>query len=149
MVYVTSEQDNQIAVIDAVAARLITTFPAGPRPRSTGFLPDSSRAYISAENGSAVVVADAVAHRVIETIPLAGEMVRPMGIAPSPMGNVFVSTGRGKSVVIIDAGRTMSSALSKSASVRGASPCRRMERRSSRPTDRQTMCRSWMWPAMR
>ena len=104
VVYVTSEQDNQIAVIDAVAPRLITTFQAGPRPRSTGFLPDSSRAYISAENGSAVVVADAVAHRVIHTIPLAGEMVRPMGIAPSPDGQyVFVSTGRGKSVVIIDA----------------------------------------------
>ena len=89
VVYVTSEQDNQIAVIDAVA-RAIRPFP-GPRPRSTGFLPDSSRAYISAENGSAVVVADAVAHRVIETIPLAGEMVRPMGIAPSPMGNMFLS----------------------------------------------------------
>ena len=36
--------------------KLITTFTAGPRPRSTGFLPDSSRAYISAENGSAVIV---------------------------------------------------------------------------------------------
>ncbi len=54
-------------------AKLITTFKAGPRPRSTGFLPDSSRAYISAENGKAVIVVDAMAHKVIETIKLAGD----------------------------------------------------------------------------
>jgi YVTN family beta-propeller protein len=103
VVYVTSEADNQIAVIDAVAPKLITTFSAGPRPRSTGFLPDSSRAYISAENGSSVIVADAMNHKVIRTIQLAGEMVRPMGVVSSVDGKqVFVSTGRGKSIVVID-----------------------------------------------
>lgn len=103
VVYVTSEEDNQVAVIDTTSLKLVTTFDAGPRPRSTGFLPDSSRAYVSAENGSSVIVADAMNHKVIQTIRLAGEMVRPMGIAPSADGRyVFVSTGRGKSVVIID-----------------------------------------------
>jgi len=104
VVYVTSEADNQVAVIDAATARLITTFKAGPRPRATGFLPDSSRAYSSAENGSAVIVVDAMAHTPIETIKLdGGDLVRPMGVVSSADGKqVFVSTGRGKSVVIID-----------------------------------------------
>lgn len=104
VVYVTSEADNQVAVIDAATAKLITTFKAGPRPRATGFLPDSSRAYITAENGAAVMVVDAIAHTPIETIALdGGDLVRPMGVVSSADGKlVFVSTGRGKSVVIID-----------------------------------------------
>ena len=81
----------------------ITTFAVGPRPRSTGFLPDSSRAYVGSENGSSVSVIDAMRHRVISTIKLSGDMVRPMGIVSSPDGKyVFVSSGRGKTVVVID-----------------------------------------------
>jgi YVTN family beta-propeller protein len=104
VVYVTSEEDNQVAVIDAVTAKLLTTFKAGPRPRATGFLPDSSRAYVSAENGAAVIVVDAMTHTPIETIKLeGGDLVRPMGVIASADGKqVFVTTGRGKSVAIID-----------------------------------------------
>jgi YVTN family beta-propeller protein len=40
---------------------------------------------------------------VIETIQLTGELIRPMGGATSPDGSqVFISTGRGKNVVVID-----------------------------------------------
>ena len=47
------------------------------------------------------------AHKVIQTIPLEGQMVRPMGIIASGDGRyVFVSTGRGKSVVTIDTATT-------------------------------------------
>jgi YVTN family beta-propeller protein len=104
VVYVTSEADNQVAVIDAVTFKLIKTFQAGPRPRATGFLPDSSRAYVSAENGSAVIVVDATTHEPIDTITLeGGDLVRPMGVTTSGDGTlVFVTTGRGGSVVIID-----------------------------------------------
>jgi YVTN family beta-propeller protein len=103
VVYVTSEEDSEIFVIDAVEPKLITKFAVGPRPRSTGFLPDSSRAYIGSENGSSVAVIDAMSHKILETIPLSGQMVRPMGVIASGDGrHVFVSTGRGKSVVTID-----------------------------------------------
>jgi YVTN family beta-propeller protein len=103
VVYVTSEEDSDVAVIDAIDAKLITRFPVGPRPRSTGFLPDSSRAYVGSENGSSVAVVDAMTHTVIETITLTGELVRPMGVVASDDGrHVFVSTGRGKGVIIID-----------------------------------------------
>lgn len=104
VVYVTSEEDSEVFVIDAVEPKLITKFAVGPRPRSTGFLPDSSRAYVGSENGSSVAVVDAMSHKVLETIPLSGQMVRPMGVIASGDGrHVFVSTGRGKSVVTIDA----------------------------------------------
>ena len=50
-----------------------------------------------------MIVVDAMTHRVVQTIQLAGELVRPMGVASSADGRqVFVSTGRGKSVVMID-----------------------------------------------
>ena len=103
VVYVTSEEDNQVTVIDAVGLKLVKTFKVGARPRSTTFLPDSSKAYVTAENAGAVAVVDAKKHEVIRTIQLTGELVRPMGAVASPDGRfVFVSTGRGKNVVIID-----------------------------------------------
>jgi YVTN family beta-propeller protein len=104
VVYVTSEADNEVSVIDAVSPKLITTIAVGPRPRSTGFLPDSSRAYVSGENNSTVTVIDARTHKVMSTIKLeGGQLVRPMGVVPSPDGKlIFVSTGRGKSLVSID-----------------------------------------------
>jgi len=39
----------------------------------------------------------------VKTIKLAGENIRPMGVVVSPDGKrVFVSTGRGGSVIVID-----------------------------------------------
>ena len=43
-------------------------------------------------------------HSVLNTITLTGELVRPMGAVAAPDGShVYVSTGRGKNVVAIDA----------------------------------------------
>jgi len=105
VVYVTSEADNAVFAIDAVEPKLIAKIAVGPRPRSTGFLPDSSRAYVSGENNSTVSVIDAQTHKMIETIKLeGGQLVRPMGVISSPDGKfVFISTGRGKGLVTIDA----------------------------------------------
>lgn len=104
VVYVTSEEDGEVFVIDAVKPRLITKFAVGPRPRSTAFLPDSSRAYVTSENSGSLSVVDAMKHRVISKIQLTGELIRPMGAVASSDGKlVFVSTGRGKRVVVIDA----------------------------------------------
>src|SRR5687767_7967424 len=103
VVYVTSEEDGIVSVIDVPTLKLVTTFKVGPRPRSTTFLPDSSRAYVTSENGGSVDVVDAKKHRVLETIQLSGELIRPMGGVASPDGTqVFISTGRGKNVVVID-----------------------------------------------
>jgi len=103
VVYVTSEEDSHVAVIDASALKVLKTLEVGPRPRSTAFLPDSSRAYVPSENGASLAVIDAMKHEVIDTIKLTGELVRPMGVVASPDGKlIFVTTGRGKNVVIIE-----------------------------------------------
>jgi YVTN family beta-propeller protein len=103
VVYVTSEEDSQVTAIDAIDLKPIKTFKVGKRPRSTAFLPDSTRAYVTAENDSGVWVVDAMKHTVLRTIMLTGEMVKPMGSVASADGSrVFISTGRGKQVVIID-----------------------------------------------
>ena len=103
VVYVTSEEDGEVFVLDAVAPKLITKFAVGPRPRSTAFLPDSSRAYVTSENSGSISVVDAMTHRVLSTIQLTGELIRPMGAVASGDGRLlFVSTGRGKRLVVID-----------------------------------------------
>ena len=58
---------------------------------------------MTSENGGSVAVVNAKTHKVLETIQLTGELIRPMGGAASPDGSqVFISTGRGKNVVVID-----------------------------------------------
>jgi len=104
VVYVTSEEDGQVAVIDAVNQKLLKTFKVGPRPRSTTFLPDNSRAFVTSENGGSVSYVDAKKHVVLKTITISGPSFRPMGGVAAPDGKyVFITTGRGKNVVIIDA----------------------------------------------
>ena len=54
---------------------------------------------------------DAQAHKVVQTIRLTGELTRPMGVVAAPDGKrVFVSTGRGKNVVVVDTATNMPTA---------------------------------------
>ena len=76
---------------------MLRKFAVPPRPRSTAFLPDGSRAYVTCENGHSVAVVDAREHSLLRTIALTGENARPMGAWPSPDGRfVYVTTGRGR-----------------------------------------------------
>jgi len=103
-VYVTSEQDSTVTVIDAVNPRVLLTIPVGPRPRSTTFLRDGSRAFVPSENGGSIDVIDTSTHTLVVRVPLSGELQRPMGGVASRDGKfVYMTTGRGKTVAIIDA----------------------------------------------
>jgi YVTN family beta-propeller protein len=103
-VYVTSEEDGNVAVIDTDTLAVAATIPVGPRPRSTGFLPDGSRAYVSAENDGSVYIIDNVKRALLRKLPLSGTGMKPMGVDASPDGKfVFVTTGRGRTLVILDA----------------------------------------------
>lgn len=58
---------------------------------------------MTCETGHAVVVVDASRHLPLRTIALAGENARAMGAVSAPDGrHVYVTTGRGKTVVVID-----------------------------------------------
>ena len=95
-VYVTSEQDSQVSVIDVATNEVIKQVEVEPRPRSVAFSPDSSRAYVSSENGASLSIIDTTAHEVVASVDVPGDPARPMGVAVSRDGSrVFVSTGRG------------------------------------------------------
>lgn len=104
LVYVTSENDNQIFAIDTAQLEVAKVIDVGPRPRSTAFLSNASRAYVSAENGAAVDIVDTGKHEVVKRLTFASDTLRPMGVAASPDGSlVFVTTGRGGTLEVIDA----------------------------------------------
>lgn len=104
LVYVTSEDDGTIGVIDIAAKKLLKIFKVGRRPRNIVFLPDGSRAYVNAENDGNIVLFDVVKNVKLKEISLGkpGE-VKPMGLALSPDAkHLYVSTGRGKKVFVVD-----------------------------------------------
>ena len=103
-VYVTSENTGTITVFDTAAGKIIKTFKVGHRPRSVAFLPDGSRAYVNAENDGTVLVIDTKKYAVIKTISLGqAGVIKPMMVLTSSDGKtLYVSTGRGHKVFVID-----------------------------------------------
>ena len=83
--WVTSEEDGAVYVIDVGAHKVIKPVKTGPRPRSVAFLPDGSRAYVPSENGATLTVIDVKKLAPIKTINL-GTGMRPMGTAMAPDG---------------------------------------------------------------
>ena len=104
LIYSTCEGDGTIAVIDVATKKLLKTFKVGRRPRTIAFMPDGLHAYVNAENDGAVVYVDAVKHEKMQAIPL-GEpgVIKPMMALLSRDGSkLYVSTGRGKKVFVLD-----------------------------------------------
>ena len=104
VVYVTSEDESTVTAVDTATLAPLARIAVGPRPRSTGFLPDGTRAIVSAENAHAVTLIDSRTHRLIRTITLSQPGWKPMGVVVPRSGeHVFVTTGRGGHLVLLDA----------------------------------------------
>lgn len=102
-VYVTSEGDNSVAVIDATAFKEVAYIPVGERPRSVIFSKDGSRAFVSNELGPSIAEVDTVSHTVVRKLVFANADWKPMGLALSPRGDrLYVSMGRGGAVAEIE-----------------------------------------------
>lgn len=113
-VYVTSEEDSAVHVVDAKTLNVLADIPTAGRPRSIAFTTDAATAFVTDENAQAVSVIDANTRKVVATIKIdpppaaAGAtgpamIARPMGAVLSKDGaHVYVTTGRGRAVVIID-----------------------------------------------
>ena len=102
LIYATSEDAGTVTVIDIATAKALKTIKVGRRPRNVTFLPDGSRAFVTNENDGTLSVIDTAAQEATHTINL-GEGLKPMGQAMSRDGSrLYVSTGRGKQVVIIE-----------------------------------------------
>ena len=101
VVYVTSEEDRQVAVIDAVNQKLLKTFKVG----AASTLDDVSAGRLAGVrhvgNGGSVSYVDAQKHVVLKTIPITGRCSGRWAWPPDGK-HVFITTGRGKNVAIID-----------------------------------------------
>jgi YVTN family beta-propeller protein len=107
LAYVTSEADNKVYIVDPTEANVVATIATGARPRSVVFSGDGARAFVADENDATVTVVDTARRAAIGTITLPPSptgAARPMGTARSPDGQqIYVTTGRGGSVVALDA----------------------------------------------
>jgi YVTN family beta-propeller protein len=103
VVYVTSEQDGEVFVIDVASRAVVARVPVGRRPRATAFLRGGRTAFVTAENDGALTIVDTVRHQAVGRIDLPGEEPRPMGVVAAPDDRtLFVTTGRGRTLVTID-----------------------------------------------
>jgi YVTN family beta-propeller protein len=107
LVYVTSETDNKIYIVDPTEASMVATIATGARPRSVVFSADGARAFVADENDATVTVVDTARRTVVATTKLPPSptgAARPMGTARSLDGQqIYVTTGRGGSVMALDA----------------------------------------------
>lgn len=104
LVYSTNEADGTVSVIDTATAKVLKTIKVGRRPRNVVFMPDVRHAYVNAENDGALGYLDTVKNVLIKPIMLGkpGE-IKPMGMALSAdASKLYVSTGKGKQVFVID-----------------------------------------------
>ncbi len=108
VVFVTSEHDNEVTAIDTNTFGVLAHIPTGARPRFILFTKDGRLGFATAEDGRVVTVIDPQRFSVLATIPVHENSPTPAG--PKPMGAVlsrdekqlYVSTGRGGSVAVID-----------------------------------------------
>lgn len=102
VVYVTSEDEGTISVVDTATNKALTKIKVGRRPRDIAFLPDATKAFVTNENDASISILDGNKHKFLRTITLEKGM-KPMGLAiTKDGGRLYVSTGRGKKVVVID-----------------------------------------------
>lgn len=101
-VYVTCEEKGEVFAIAPDEQRVLAKIDTGGRPRSVAFLPDGSRAYVACETGGYVAVINPASHKLLSKIQLPQGSL-PMGTAISVDGKeLYVSTGRGNSIVLIE-----------------------------------------------
>ena len=102
-VLVSNESDNSVSVIDTRTLKVTRTVPAGKRPRDMAFAPDGDTVYVSGELDASLnrmsVTRNEPAQRVLQL----REQARPMAVVlDSPRNRLYLSTGRGGTVAIID-----------------------------------------------
>jgi YVTN family beta-propeller protein len=103
-VYMSSEADSHVSVIEVGTNKILKQFHVGKRPRGIAFARDGKHAYVTGENDASITVVDTAQHEPIHTIKLSDPKARPMGIVvSSDNGTLYVATGRGGTVVSLDA----------------------------------------------
>jgi YVTN family beta-propeller protein len=102
-VLVTNESDNSVSIIDTSTSKVLRHVRVGLRPRDAAFTPDSRTAYISGEVDASVYRMSVPEGEPVERVLQLRKEALPMSVILDAKRNrVYVSTGRGRSVAIID-----------------------------------------------
>ena len=105
-VYVTCEMFGEVFILDARTGDQRARLKVGGRPRKVAFAPDGRLAYVPVEGRAEVAVIDAQQRTLAGTIPVALPGSLPMDAVVLPSGTeLWVSTGRGNAVAVIDLAR--------------------------------------------
>ena len=76
----------------------------GARPREAAFTPDGERAYVTSEIAGEVALLDLDRGEIANKVKLEGTDAKPKGVVLLPeRGELFVTTGRGNSIEVLDA----------------------------------------------
>jgi PQQ-dependent catabolism-associated beta-propeller protein len=98
-VYVSSEKDNTISVIDTASLSVVRTFPVGKRPRGIAFSKSFTQLYVCASDSNAVQVYDPAGVH-LHDLP-SGE--DPEQFALSPDGSrLFIANENNEVTTIVD-----------------------------------------------
>ena len=102
-VLVTNESDNSISVIDAKTLKEVHHIIVGKRPRDVAFTPDSKTAYVSGEFDSSLYRVALPHGKPVERVLELRKEARPMALQLDAKRNrLYLSTGRGGSVAVVD-----------------------------------------------
>jgi YVTN family beta-propeller protein len=102
-VLITNESDNSVSVIDTGTLRIVKSVQVGKRPRDIAFTPDGSAAYVSGEFDASVYRINVPQGAPVERVLELRKEARPMAVVlDSSRNRLYVSTGRGGTVAVID-----------------------------------------------
>src|SRR5690606_10831209 len=101
---VTNESDNAVSVIDTSTLKVVKSVRVGHRPRDAAFTPDSRIAYVSGEFDASLYRMAVPQGEPVERVLQLRKEARPMAvILDSKRNRIYLSTGRGRTVAVIDA----------------------------------------------
>jgi PQQ-dependent catabolism-associated beta-propeller protein len=101
-VIITSETDSTISIVDAASLKVLKTTPVGMRPRDVAFTPDSKAVYVPGEGDASLSRVEIPAGEPVTRILQMREEARPMGVVfDAAHGRIYVSTGRGGTVAVV------------------------------------------------
>jgi PQQ-dependent catabolism-associated beta-propeller protein len=101
-VLVSNESDNSVSVIDTKTLKVVSSVAVGKRPRDMAFTSDGKAAYVSGELDASLYRIN-VPTGAVERVMQLREDTRPMSVLlDAPRKRLYMSTGRGGSVAVID-----------------------------------------------
>jgi PQQ-dependent catabolism-associated beta-propeller protein len=101
-VLVSNESDNSVSVIDTKTLKVVSSVTVGKRPRDMAFTTDGKAAYVSGEMDASLYRMNVPTGGVERVLQLRKE-ARPMSVLiDSRRNRMYLSTGRGGTVAVID-----------------------------------------------